>query len=340
VITRRWIVSLAGVLLAAACAFPAGAAQDQPGAPAAHEERIEAGALTLSRFTLQGDAPVRYVLSRPGHKAPLVLFIQGSGCVPPFIGLDMPKRQSTIFGWLPLAAQHRYAVMAVDKPYQPDAMPAGQPGSATDCPHAFNAHFSYDSWLATLAAALRHVLAQPDVDSSRVLVIGMSEGAAMAAGLARAMPQVTHVALIGGPPGTTQLYDFIVQAGAGAGSDEDRLRRLRELDATVDAIRADPHSSDKFFAGHTYLRWSSFFAQSHGEDLARSKARVYMVDGMQDASVPLLSTEVAYARLRGLGRDVTLRLIPNADHGLMAPGQGWPDVQKEYDAVVKWFDER
>jgi pimeloyl-ACP methyl ester carboxylesterase len=330
---------LTGLLLAAACAIPAAAAPD---APAARIDRIDAGKLALERVTLPDTlgAPVRYVIAPAGHKAPLVLYIQGSGCIPPFPGLDTPQRMSTLFTWLPLAARHRYAVMAVDKPYQPEGMPVGQPGTATGCPAAFNAHFSYDGWLATLKAALRDALARPDVDAGRVLVIGISEGAAMAAGLARAVPAVTHVALIGGPPGTTQLYDFALNAYAGPGGDEDKLRRLRELDATVDAILADPRSTDKFYAGHTYLRWSSFFAQSHGEDLAQSKARVYLVSGMHDASVPILSTESAYARLRGLGRDVTFRRIPDADHALMAPGATMPDTQQEYDAIMAWFDAR
>lgn len=188
------------------------------------------------------------------------------------------------------------------------------------------------------SSAVRHALTLPDVDPGRVLIIGLSEGAAMAAGLAHAVPEVTHVALIGGPPGTTQLYDFAARIEAGEGSDADKLRRLQELDATVDAIHADPGSTDKFFSGHTYLRWSSFFAQSHGEDLARSKAKVYMVSGMQDASVPIVSTEVAYARLRGLGRDVTFRRLPGADHGLNTPGSGMADLQKEYDAIMAWFE--
>jgi pimeloyl-ACP methyl ester carboxylesterase len=353
----RFASAIAGLLLGALAASQAGAwANTAPNTatPAAQEEKFDAGTLALSRFTLQGDSgpPVRYVLARPGHKAPLVLYIQGSGCIPPFPGLGTPKRSSTIFTWLPLAAQHRYAVMAVDKPYQPEGMPAGQPGTATSCPHAFDASFSYDSWLATLTAALRHALTLPDVDRKRVLIIGMSEGSAMAAGLARAVPEVTHVALLGGPPGTTQLYDFVVGAyrnkggnkGADEGSDEDKLRRLQELDATVDAINADPRSTDKFFAGHTYLRWSSFFAQSHGEDLAHSRARVYLASGMQDMSVPILSTEVAYARLRGLGRDVTFRRVPNAGHGLVKDGLSSEEAAKagaaEYDALMAWFERR
>lgn len=69
---------MAGLLLASVFAAQAGVAAN---APAAQEEKFDAGALNLSRFTLLDGAgpPVRYELSRPGHKAPLVLYIQGSG---------------------------------------------------------------------------------------------------------------------------------------------------------------------------------------------------------------------------------------------------------------------
>ncbi len=142
----------------------------------------------MSRVTLQGagQPPVRYYLSKPApKKAPLVLFIQGSGCIPPFTGLDTPNRTSSLYSWLPLAHQGRYAVMAVDKPYQSDEPQQGEGGSAIGCAGAFNQHFSYDSWLATLKQALRHALKRPEVDATRVLVFGLSEGGPMAAGLAR-----------------------------------------------------------------------------------------------------------------------------------------------------------
>jgi predicted esterase len=278
-------------------------------------------------------------LNAAGHKAPLVLYVQGSGCTPPFLGLGTANRLSTIFSWLPLAQQHRYAVMVVDKPDQPAQPPAGAPGTATACPAAFNAHFSYDSWLKTLGSALRHALTLPEVDREHVLVVGISEGAALAAGLARAVPEVTHVAMIGGS-GSNQLFDFAVNAYDGNADDAARVRALRELDAAVDAINANPHSGDKFFAGHAYLRWSSFFAQSPAENLVQSRARVYLASGMRDRNTPILSTEVAYARLRALGRDVTFRRVPDGDHGLMPAGGGWDDIQKEYDAIFAWFDKR
>ena len=326
---KRSLALVCGILLAAQAAH------------AAQQESLELGKAAATRFTLQraGAPDIRYVISQPAHKAPLVLFVQGSGCTPPFVGLGTPNRYSTVFNFIPLAQRGDYAVMVVDKPNQPDAPPPSQPGVATACPAAFNAWFSYDTWLDTLRGALRHALALPWVDGSRVLVFGVSEGAVMAAGLARALPEVTHVALIGGT-GTSQLFDFTANAYRAGTSDDDTLARLADIDATVDAINAEPRSSVKFAWGHTYLRWSTFFAQAPGENLVQSKARVWLASGMRDDSVPVLSTEVAYTRLRALGRDVTFRRVPRAGHGLMAEGGSMADVQKEYDAIMAWFGQR
>lgn len=327
---------LAGCLLAAtlACLSTGATAGVQ-------EEPFSFEIFKVNRLTLDdGTAPpVRYYLSAPRQKAPLVLFIQGSGCVPPFVGLGTPNRYSTIYNWLPLASQGRYAVMAVDKPYQSDEPQKGPGGSAEGCAGQFNEHFSYDSWLATLKRAVRHALLRPEVDARRVLVIGFSEGAPMAAGLARALPEVTDVVLVAAN-GPSQLYDFAANIHRSNDSDADKLRRLQELDDQFRAISADPSSASKFAWGHPYLRWSSFFAQSTADNLAQSKARVYLVSGMRDSSVPILSTEVLYAQLRAQGRDVTFRRVPLAGHNLLPEGHPMNEVQAEYDAFMAWFERR
>ncbi len=314
-------------------------------APRVQEERFDTPRLQLARLTLRTDAgaPVRYHLSKPAQRAPLVLYIQGSGCIPPFSGLGTDNRSSTIYSWVQLAAQGRYAVMSVDKPYQPDAPPPEGQGAATGCGAAFNDHFSFDTWLATLETALRHALGRPEVDARRVLVIGISEGAPMAAALARAVPAVTDVALVGAN-GPTQLFDLAAGAYRAGDSDTDRLKRLQELDAQYGAIAADPRSTSKFMWGHTYLRWSSFFSHATAEELARSRARVYLVSGMRDEAVPILSTEVLYAQLRTQGRDVTFRRIPDVGHGLVRDGASMEEtgqqLQREYDAIMAWFERR
>lgn len=330
---------LSGLLLAATLACSAQAA-----GPGAQEERFEANALTLSRVTLQdgSGAPIRYFLSRPASRAPLVLFIQGSGCVPSFM-MQEGERKSTIPYWATLASQGRYAVMAVDKPYQSDEPQQGPFGSAIGCAGDFNAHFSYEIWLNTLKSALRHALSRPEVDARRVLLIGVSEGAPMAASLAREFPEVTDVALVGAT-GSTQLFDFAAGIQRSNDSDEKKLERLKELDDTYSAVAADPRSTSKFLWGHTYLRWSSFFAQSTIDHLSQSRVRVYLASGMRDRSVPILSTEVLYAQLRVQGRDVTFRRVPNAGHGLVKDGLSREEAGKagvgEYDAMMAWFERR
>ena len=309
--------------------------------PVAQEEQFRFGTFNVARLTLRDGAaaPVRYYLSVPSQPGPLVLYIQGSGCIPPFVGLKTPQRSSTIYSWLPLAGQKRYAVMAVEKPYQSDQRQSGAVGGAVGCAGEFNQHFSYDAWLATLTQAVRHALKRPEVDARRVLVIGISEGAPMAAGLAQALSDVTDVVLIGAN-GPTQLYDFAANIYRSGDSDDNKLRQLQELDDAFSAISADPANTDKFIWGHTYLRWSSFFAQSTADSLARSKARVYLASGMQDRNVPVLSTEVLYAELRARGRDVTFRRIPFAGHSLVLEGESIPEAQKEYDAFMAWFERR
>ncbi|MEW6370258.1 MAG: alpha/beta fold hydrolase [Pseudomonadota bacterium] len=330
------LVFVAGLLALGA----AGGAFASPAAsPAVQEQAIDFKAFTVTRLTLQDKdgPPVRYYLSKPAHKAPLVVHIQGSGCVPPFMKLGTPEQFSTIYSWLPMAQAGRYAVMAVDKPYQSDEPQQGPYGAAIGCVGSFNAHYSYEAWLATLKKALRHALTRPEVDPTRVLLIGVSEGGAMAAGLARALPEVTHVVLVGSS-GPTQLYDFAVNIYASQDSDEVKLLRLRELDATFEAIRADPKSTSKYAWGHTYLRWSSFFAQSTLDNLAHAKARVYLASGMQDKSSPILSTEAMYAQLRVQGRDVTFSRVPMAGHGLVPDDRPMREGQKEYDAFMAWFE--
>lgn len=337
IFTRRLTLSDTSLLLASVLLFSSARAAN----PVVEEEQFSFGALDIARLTLRDGAspPVRYYLSAPAEPAPLVLYIQGSGCTPPFVGMGTPNRYSTIYSWLPLASQKRYAVMAVEKPFQSEERQKGEPGTAIGCAGDFNKHFSYGTWLATLKQALRHALTRREVDARRVLVIGMSEGAPIAAGLARALGEVTDVVLIGAN-GPTQLYDFAANIYRSKDSDEEKIRQLQELDDTFSSIAADPTNTSKFAWGHPYLRWSSFFAQSTAESLAHSKARVYLASGMQDRSVPVLSTEVLYAQLRAQGRDVTFRRVPSAGHNLAPESRPIPDAQKEYDAFIAWFEKR
>ncbi len=134
----------------------------------------------------------------------------------------------------------------------------------------------------------------PWVDKSRTLVFGFSEGAVMADLLAGRDDGITDVISMSGS-GTTQLFDFVTFCYQRA---FDKSACLAEVDKNVAAINANPDSSTEFAWGHPYKRWSSFFRVYPGDELLKSKARIYMAFGTADESVPALSQELAVAQLR------------------------------------------
>ena len=76
---------------------------------------------------------------------------------------------------------------------------------------------------------------------------------------------------------------------------------------------------------------------SSTQSLLKSQARVYIVGGMKDTSVPILSGEAMAAELLGAGHDVTLRRIPNAGHNLLPAGAAAGNMWPEYQRIVEWY---
>jgi len=304
-------------------------------------EVTETGTFTIGttevvgyKLSQEGAPDVEYFISRTKEPAPLVVLIQGSGCAPVFSGLDTPRRSSSVFGYADLAQQGKYAVMVVNKPYSPKEAPAG--GGIIACPTEFNEYFTLENWVRDLGRAYDHAAQQPWVRAGSSLVLGVSEGASAAAGLAEKEGRVSDVAIVSGS-GPSQYFDFVAGAYAAGGSDADIKARLDELEATREKIAADPDSAKVLAWGHPYKRWSSFFRASSTQSLLKSQARVYIVGGMKDTSVPMLSGEAMAAELLGAGRDVTLRRIPNAGHNLLPAGAAAGNMWPEYQRIVEWY---
>jgi len=275
---------------------------------------------------------VTYYVNRPATRKPLLLMIQGSGCKRVLAGAG-GATYSTLFNLLPFAAEQRFTVVAVEKPFSGTA-PDGAAGTARECSTEFNEDFTAATWLAALQASLDDARRLPWVDRQRTLVFGMSEGAVMAALLAGQDERITDVISVGGS-GTTQLFDFIASAYQRCFN---RSKCLEDVEAQARAIAAAPQSSTLFAWGHPYKRWSSFFRIDPGASLLRSTARIYIAFGTADASVPALSQELTVARLLSAGRDVTVSRIPDAGHGLTSPDQpSMTEIDQQYRRALAWF---
>jgi pimeloyl-ACP methyl ester carboxylesterase len=275
---------------------------------------------------------VTYYISRPrGARAPLLLRIQGSGCSP-IISQRAGMTFSSEFNLMQMASEGQFATMVVEKPYAGQA--SGERGTATGCSAEFNADFTAASWLAAIQASLRDARRANWIDPRRTLVMGGSEGAVMATLLAAADPGVTDVIAIGGS-GTSQAYDFIVSAYTTC---FDVPRCLAQAEQQLRAIAAKPDSATDFAWGHPYKRWASFFRVDPGEALLHSRARTYIAFGTADRAVPALSQEIMVAKLLAAGRDVTVRRVPDAGHGLVIPGaHDDANMDREYRAALAWF---
>lgn len=275
---------------------------------------------------------ITYYMSRPKRAtAPVMLMIQGSGCTP-VLTVGHGGASSSVFNLAKYAAEGKFTVVAVEKPF---AGTSAQSGPSLGCSDAFNADFTADSWRNALQASLADARRAPWVDSTRTLVFGSSEGAVMSAVLAAADPTITDLIFVSGS-GATQLFDFVVQAYSGC---FDASACLRDIDRNVAAIQADPTSSTAMAWGHPHKRWTSFFAIDPGELLLKSRARVYIAIGTADDSVPAISQELAAAKLLLARRDVTVRRVIDGTHNLNQRGaRDYEALDREQRTALEWFD--
>lgn len=318
--TLLHVSSLLALLL---CATNAGAQEQKvPGTPLERREVVD----ELGR-------KVTYYIAPPKQSpAPVMLMIQGSGC-DKVINIQGNNAFSTLFNLVPFARDGQFSVVAVEKPFS--GSNAGSPGgTAVSCTPEFNEDFTAERWLIALQAVLADARRASWVDSRRTLLFGFSEGAVMASLLAARDPAITDVISVSGS-GTTQVFDFVARAYRLC---FDASACLSEVERNVDAINANPQSATEFAWGHPYKRWTSFFRVDPGEELLRSKARIYMAFGTADDSVAPLSAELAIAKLRLARRDVTVRRVANGGHTLSdSTRTTFRDLDRELRTALDWF---
>jgi dipeptidyl aminopeptidase/acylaminoacyl peptidase len=268
---------------------------------------------------------ITFYLSRSaGKPLPLILFIQGSG--PQSIWL---QRGSQIAGGLQnllfAQASDKARVLAVEKPgvacfYQP-----AQPGVAEGAPQAFLEEQTLPRWAEANEAALRAACKLPDVDATKILALGHSEGALVAAKVAADMAEVTHVGILSGS-GPSQLFDMALTVGD------------KEAYDTWAEIQKDPDSTTKFAWGHPYRRWSTFCATSTIEQLAKTKAKIFAAAGTEDKSVPFQSFEALRAALSARSADAHFDVVEGGDHSFSKQGEKNVDgFTRIFKDVLDWF---
>ncbi|MFG0259789.1 MAG: alpha/beta hydrolase family protein, partial [Phycisphaerales bacterium JB041] len=230
--------------------------------------------------------------SRSDEPLPLVVSVQGSGCGSVFGMTDDGQVYGGLQNIVLGAFGGRVRVLVVEKPGVSFADQPDRPGVAEGCPEVFLEEHTVPRWTEALRAAIAHTVTQPGVDPDRVLILGHSEGADMAAHVAAADPTLaSHIALLAGA-GVSQLFDMMLLAGqprADGEPEADRNARVLEVLETWQRIAADPDSTTMMAWGHPYRRWSSFMANSSAASLERiaTTTPMFLAQGTADRSSPI-----------------------------------------------------
>jgi predicted esterase len=214
------------------------------------------------------------------------------------------------------AIDGRARLVLVEKPGVRLFDKAQKGGTCLGAPDEFLNELTVERYTEAINASVRAAEALPHVDTKKLLVVGHSEGAEMAAYVAGSNESVTHVACLAGA-GVTQLFDFVYMTaagtmGSGTGSSE-------EIEAVYDKwkeIQADPFSISKFYEDHPYRRWYSFWSNPPLDSLLKTKARIYIAKGTMDQASPIASFDVVRSVLAARGKDIVAERIEGADHAL------------------------
>lgn len=267
---------------------------------------------------------------------PLIIYVQGSGsnshfALNPLQNIVPQSGHATIYD----VAKAKARVLIVEKP-------GVRYLESNEINPKFDLNFSLESWCTTIEQAIRYVMTHSKIDSSRVLIIGHSEGGLVAAKMANMMGDIiTHVAIVAGE-GISQLYSLYKFAESGRYFKSANDLKISPIDSLLRAwekIQSDPLSTSKKFWGFTYLRWSSFLTTSTYDELATCGAQIIIIQGSKDENVIPESAVILFAGLKSKGKEVTLHIIPNADHSFQllqneSSMDGWEMVARK---CINWF---
>ncbi|WP_324718219.1 alpha/beta fold hydrolase [Carboxydochorda subterranea] len=175
--------------------------------------------------------------------------------------------------------------------------------------------------VAEARRALEYLASRPSVDPNRMGIVGFSLGGIVAAAVAAGDTAVRALALWSTPGDTPAAF-------------ADLYARYYQASIRSDAVEADlgfrkVHLSRAFF--------DSLFASFPLHDIAGYQGPLLVIAGEKDGAQPRYAREFAQ---RAGSLDVTLRIIPGADHifNVLTPDQGPSD--EVIELTTRWMLDR
>jgi esterase/lipase len=205
----------------------------------------------------------------------------------------------------------------------------------------FDKRFSLDTWAARIIKTIRYVIKNEKIDTTKIMVVGHSEGGLAAAKVANDLqPLVSHVSILAGE-GPSQLYSLYKLTEKGDlfyTENPSKEKRLDSLQNAWQTIQSDPTSVKRKFWGLTFLRWSTFLKTSVCDQLSKYNGKIFIVQGDSDKQVYPESATILYTTLITQGKFPKLEIILGADHSFNIVNDknknGWDEISKK---CIDWF---
>lgn len=297
--------------------------------------------LPYDKYELKTDKDtITFYLSVTSNKSnlPLIVFVQGSGMNSLFTKSQNGKIQPEYghMTWYS-AGQEKYRILIIEKP----GIKYLQSGPSK----IFDRKFSLESFSNNIVEAVNYTTQNEKIDTTKVLIVGHSEGGIVASRVANLMKgKISNVAILAGE-GLSQLYSLykFAEDGTFFNTKEHNMptsdQRIKYLTDKWKDILAYPNSTDKMFWGFTYLRWSTMLKTSVIDELTNYNGKILIVQGTSDKAVYPENAIASYTVLLSKGKQVELNLIEKADHSFNISDKqnldGWKFV---IEKIIKWFD--
>lgn len=154
---------------------------------------------------------------------------------------------------------------------------------------------------------------------SGVLLIGSSEGAAVAASVASISKDVSLLAVAGFGGGQHLAYvlDALRKQLANDELTQQEFKKAyAETLETFTGFRESPDAIGESWSGHSWRHWASFAFHGMEEDLARTDIPILFAIPTHDRSVPPVFADLVVAEMIRQGKsNFTIRHYFNCDHG-------------------------
>ncbi len=181
-----------------------------------------------------------------------------------------------------------------------------------DCGKPFHLANNPRQWVADYAEFIRMQLHSSSTPFKQVVLVGVSEGAGIAAKVAGELPEVTHLAIIGSG-GYTMRKSLVTLKERGAIS--------FDVESGWKRIAADPRSIEKSWYGNPYRWWSDVMDLDPLPVYLKLDIPILVGIGEKDESVPVESALYLASAFKRAGKtNLMLKIYPGSDHRLSAGG--------------------